>query len=79
VELASLEALRELRPELETLGRYLADDFGAVFKSPELGNYELIRALPVALPPVTLSTEIQRLLGWQEREARSPGAYTLHP
>ncbi len=49
VELDSLEGLRRLQPGFETHSLYLGDYVGALFKSPELRNYELARSLPVSL------------------------------
>jgi parallel beta-helix repeat protein len=73
VELGSLEELRKLQPGFEARSRYLSDWFGALFKSPELHNYELARA--VSEPGDPLPADIRLLLGWQEQDSRFPGAY----
>ena len=77
-EVGSLEELRKLVPGLEAHGQYLNGYYGSLFKSQELANYELIRA-PWALPAESLPAEIRRLLGWQERDARTPGAFPIRP
>ena len=75
VELASLEELRKVQPELEGRGRYLADYAGALFRSPELRRYDLARPLPGLSPADDLPDDVRRLLGWPEREPRAPGAF----
>jgi hypothetical protein len=72
------EALQKLHPEFEAHSQYFADYFGSVFKSPDLQNYELIRAFtqPVAAP---LPAEIQQALGWQKQDSLTPGAYPFRP
>ncbi|MBN2371103.1 MAG: right-handed parallel beta-helix repeat-containing protein [Vicinamibacteria bacterium] len=74
VESASLDALRQLQPELEAGSLYLSDYRDGLFKSPELHNYELVTPLPMSLDGLVPS-EILVLLGWSEKEARTPGAY----
>ncbi len=74
---ASLEEFRTLAPAFETGGQFLDLAPQSVFKSPDLGRYELFRTLPVrpraqATPPAVLS-----ILGWSEQDARSPGAHPL--
>ena len=47
---------------------------GAIFKSPELRNYQLARSLPVSLAGL-VPAEILKLLGWKEQGSLVPGAY----
>ncbi|HXK09329.1 MAG TPA: right-handed parallel beta-helix repeat-containing protein [Vicinamibacteria bacterium] len=77
VELGSLEDLRKLQPALEARGRSFSDYVGALFRSPELSNYELARPLPSLQPTDDLPPEVARLLGWPAAQARTPGAYPL--
>jgi len=77
VELGSLEDLRKLQPAFEARGRSFSDDAGALFRSPELSNYELARPLPNLQPTDDLPPEVARLLGWPAAQARTPGAYPL--
>ena len=79
VEFKTLEGLQQLHPEFEAHSQYLANYPGSVFKSPELGNYEMSRAYSGAAAAVPLPAEIQQLLGWPKQEARVPGAYPFHP
>ncbi len=74
VELDSLEALRRLQPGFAAHSLDVAADVHALFQSPELSNYELIRSLPVSLAGL-VPPEIRRLLGWEGRDRDQPGAY----
>jgi len=77
LELASLEELRRLQPALEAHGRFYGDYAGALFRSPELSNYELARPLPNLQALDDLPAEVARLLGWPAAQPRTPGAYPL--
>ncbi len=77
LELASLDELRQLQPALEAHGRVYADYAGALFRSPELSNYELAQPLPNLQPLDDLPAEVARLLGWPAAQPRTPGAYPL--
>jgi hypothetical protein len=79
VELRSLEELQKLQPGFEGRGRYLSEYVGALFKSPELRNYELAQPLPGAPWAVALPAEVRRLLGWREPDPRAPGAFPIRP
>jgi hypothetical protein len=76
VELDSLEGLRRLQPGFEARSLYLGNYVGALFKSPELRNYELARSLPVSLADL-VPAEIRKLLGWKEQDSGVPGAYPV--
>jgi hypothetical protein len=78
-ELSSLEAFRRLVPGFETRGRQLDTSPASVFASPDLGRYELFRALPGATRGETLPGEILTLLGWSAQDSRSAGAYPVRP
>jgi len=77
VELASLEDLRKLQPAFEARGRTFAGWAGALFRSPELANYELAGPLPGSPPTDGLPPEVAKLLGWPAAQARTPGAFPL--
>jgi hypothetical protein len=66
---------RQAHPQVEAHGKFLEGDYGAIFKCAELGNYELVRALPEMED--TLPANIGQLLGWPKQAVRSPGAYPL--
>jgi hypothetical protein len=74
IELASLDELQKIDTAFEAHGQYLRDDLASVFKSPELGNYALIRALGASVAD-SLPPDIRKLLGWSERRPLSAGAY----
>ena len=76
-ELATLADLQKLHPEFETHGRVLSSDLRSIFKSPELGHYQLIRALQGYTSAGPLPEEIRRLLGWTKSKTRMPGAYPI--
>ena len=77
VELGSLDDLRKLQPGLEARGRVFPGWAGALFRSPELSNYELARPLPGLPPSGDLPPEVAKLLGWPAAQARTPGAFPL--
>jgi len=78
-ELDSLEVFRKLMGFVEARGRHLDTSPGSIFKSPDLGNFELLGALPGTPPGETLAADVRKLLGWSEQDSRSPGAYPLRP
>jgi hypothetical protein len=78
-ELESLESLRKLMPAFEARGRYVDSSPGAIFKSPDLRNYALIRALPGSPSAWALPADVRKLLGWAEQDSRSAGAYPFRP
>jgi hypothetical protein len=75
VELASLDDLRKLQPGFEVRGRSFSDYVGALFRSPELRRYELVRLLPGLAPADDVPADVRRLLGWPEKGALTPGAF----
>ena len=75
VELASLDDLRKVQPALEARGRVYADYAGALFRSTDLQNYELVQPLPGFQPVDDLPAEVARLLGWPAAQPRTPGAF----
>jgi hypothetical protein len=75
--LASLEAFRKLQPAFETNGVQIDRSPRSVMKGPDLGNFELQRALPNVPARNFLPPQVRSLLGWSEEEAKTPGAYPL--
>jgi hypothetical protein len=75
---ASLDEFRTLAPAFEAHGQSLDVSPRTVFKSPELGHYELRRPLPGpshdAAPP-----DVLKALGWSAQDARTAGAYPMRP
>lgn len=58
----SPEGLRKLHPEFSTHSRYFPGYNGPLFKSPRLGNYQLLRAFPGADAGTKLPSEVRKLL-----------------
>ncbi|MBI4622339.1 MAG: right-handed parallel beta-helix repeat-containing protein [Verrucomicrobia bacterium] len=77
VAFKALEELRKLYPNFEASSRHLNRDLGSVFRSPELGNYELIQAFSGPAPAEPLPAEVHELLGWPKGHSRFPGAFPL--
>ncbi|HXR05634.1 MAG TPA: right-handed parallel beta-helix repeat-containing protein, partial [Verrucomicrobiae bacterium] len=78
-EFKSLDGLRQLHPEFEAHSRYLSNYYGIVFKSPELGNFELVKAFPGPELVDSLPDDIRQWLDWSKADASTPGAYPFHP
>jgi hypothetical protein len=75
VRLGSLDEFRKLAPAFEAGGRQLDRTPRSIFKSPDLGRYELRQPLSATPLWEILPADIRKLLGWSEVEALSPGAY----
>jgi hypothetical protein len=74
---ASLDEFRALAPAFEAHGQSLDLSPRTVFKSPELGGYELRRPLPgAAREPAP--ADVLKILGWSAQDAGTPGAYRLN-
>ena len=73
--LGSLDEFRKLVPTFEASGRQLNRTPRSIFKGPDVGRYELLQELPGTPKGETLPTDVRKLLGWSEEEARSSGAY----
>jgi hypothetical protein len=75
---ASLEEFRKLAPAFEVTGRQLDATPRSIFKSPELGRYQLLQRLPESAGGDVMPPGIRKLLGWNEEDAQSPGAYPFN-
>jgi parallel beta-helix repeat protein len=71
----SLDEFRKQVPTVEASGRQLDLTPQSVFKSPALGRYDLLQALPGTPAAATIPADIRKPLGWSETDARSAGAY----
>jgi hypothetical protein len=76
-EFKSLEAFQKTQPNFEKRSQYFPGWYGAIVRSVELKNCELVRAFGEPLSEETLPSDIQQLLGWSKSDARTPGAYPL--
>ena len=79
VSLNSPAALTSLEPGLEARSRALDGYFGALFKSPELDNYELAASFPDSTAGDPVPPDVAKLAGWKPNPARPPGAYSGGP
>jgi hypothetical protein len=77
--LGSLDEFHKLMPAFEASGRQLDRTPRSIFKGPDLDRYELLQALPGTPEGEALPTDVRKLLGWSEDEARSLGAYPFRP
>ncbi len=67
VSFNSLDGLRRIHPEFAANSRYLANYHGPLFKSPLLGNYQLLQAFPESESATQLPSEIAKLLGQSKK------------
>ncbi|MGD1044885.1 MAG: right-handed parallel beta-helix repeat-containing protein [Bacteroidota bacterium] len=70
----SLEDLQKLYPEFSIHSQYFADDI-PLFKSRELGNYQLLQTFPGSKAGSLLPAEVSKLLGLTKKDIRYIGAY----
>jgi hypothetical protein len=75
----SLEDLRGLYPEFSANSRYYVNYDGPLFKSRELGNYQLLPAFPGSKSGMQLPAEISELLAHTKKIGRYVGAYPPMP
>jgi len=71
----SLEGLQKLHPEFEGNSKYFSNYSGPLFRSSELGNYQLLPAFAGANSGTSLPAEISKLLGQSKKYI---GAYPLN-
>jgi parallel beta-helix repeat protein len=74
---ASLAEFRKLEPAFEQNGVQIDQSPRSVLKGPDLGHFELQRAVANAPATDLLPADVRALLGWNEAEAKTPGAYPL--
>jgi hypothetical protein len=79
VALGSPGALNKLRASFEAHSSSLDGYAGALFKSPELDNYELVLPFPVTSAGDPVPAEVRKIAGWKPDVARLPGAYPAGP
>jgi len=72
-----LEAFQKAQPDFEKRSQYYPGWYGAVLRSVDLKNCELIRPIGEPLSEQSLPSEVQQLLGWSKTDAQTPGAYPL--
>jgi len=78
-EFKTLADFRKLCPQFEAHSKIVASSLGALFKSPDLRRYELIRNLSLPESAVPVPDEIRHQLGLQGQDAIQAGAYPVCP
>lgn len=74
VDVNSLDDLRQRHSQFEPKGQAFPDYRGPLFRSVELGHFELLPAFPAAGAALPLPAHIQQLLG-RKQGADFPGAF----
>jgi hypothetical protein len=77
--LTSPEELQKLYPESEVNSRYFAGYKGSLFRSYELGNYQIMKAFPGSGIAAVIPDEIQQLLRCDKTDLPFTGAYPPMP
>lgn len=78
-EIKHLSDLRKLHSEFSAKSQYFENYEGPLFKSWELGKFEILEEFPGAKAGAKLPAEIRKLLGISKNEAPFTGAYPLNP
>jgi parallel beta-helix repeat protein len=73
-KLGSPEGLQKLHSEFSAHSKYFPNYSGPLFKSPKLGNYQLLKGFPGAMTATSLPAEIEKLLGLG-KDSQFTGAY----
>jgi parallel beta-helix repeat protein len=79
VKFASLEDLRKMYPQFCANSRYFSNYNGPLFKSSELGNYQLLAVFPGSKTAIRIPVEVSKLLGLSEDNSAYIGAYPPMP
>jgi parallel beta-helix repeat protein len=72
-------ALNKMYPEFEADSQNFVNYNGPLFKSPELGNYQLLQAFGGSKAGAKLPSEISKLLDLSKKDVRFIGAYPPLP
>jgi len=71
----SLDGFRKIEPEFSAHSQYFPDYRGSLFKSPELGNYQLLPVYWGSKSGMEIPAEISKLIGTTKNESLYIGAY----
>lgn len=74
-DFASLDELRKAFPQFDVKSQSFADHRGPLFRSPELGHFELARTFPGSAVGVALPEKVRDLLRLSPSAPPFPGAY----
>ena len=72
----SIDEFRRHHPELLTQSQYFPNYNGPLFKSHELGNYQLLPSFPGSKSGRQVPVEISKLFGKAQKDVRYVGAYS---
>jgi hypothetical protein len=75
----SLSDLRKFYPQFSVHGSSFDAYDGPLFKSAELGNYQLLPSAPGATSGMQLPADVKRLLGLSKKGGQYTGAYPQVP
>jgi parallel beta-helix repeat protein len=75
VALGSPAALNAIHAGLESRSRFMNGYVGALFKSPELDNYELVASFSATATGDPVPADVRKMAGWAPDGGRLPGAY----
>ena len=78
IAFGSLEELQKMYPEFSVQSQYFSDDV-PLFKSRELGNYQLLQTFPGLKDASVVPVEVVKLLGLPKKDMKYIGAYPLFP
>jgi len=79
LEFESLDGLRKIHPNFSANSQYFANYDGPLFKSCELGKYELLEEFQGSKSAASLPPEIRELLGQNEKDVPFIGAFPVLP
>jgi hypothetical protein len=75
----SLDEFHKMQPGFSTHSRYFPHYNGPLFKSPELVNYQVLKAFPGSAAGMKLPAKISRLLNQNSQNDKQVGAYSPVP
>ena len=75
----SPEALQKMYPHLSVESKYYPSYAGQIFKSKELGDYQLLSSFPGALAGISIPQDVEKLLGRSKERMVYIGAYPPAP
>jgi parallel beta-helix repeat protein len=78
VAFESLDGIRNMYPEFSAHSQYFPDDV-PLFKSRELGNYQLLQTFPGLKDASVVPVEVAKLLGFSKKDMKYIGAYPPLP
>jgi parallel beta-helix repeat protein len=71
----SIKDLQKLHSKFSGHSQYYAEYFGPLFKSRELGNYQLLKSFPGSTKAARLPDTILEILGKSKKDIQYAGAY----